>query len=62
MSPGKRTALTVLAAPLYAIGWLAAIVWTVMLWVAMGVAVGFTDGRALMRPHQDDEVTADGPS
>ena len=61
MSPAKRTTLTILAAPLYAIGWWAALIWAVMLWVAMSVAVGFSDGRAMLRPHQDDEVT-DGPS
>jgi len=38
-----RVLLTVVAAVLYAVGWLAGKVWLVLTWVAAAVRVGFAD-------------------
>lgn len=61
MAPARRILLTILAAPLWFLGVLAAIVVTVAVWGWTCLAVGFSDGRGLMRPPQDG-VSADGPS
>lgn len=38
-----RVLLTVIAAPLYALGWLVGKVWVVLTWIAAAVRVGFAD-------------------
>jgi len=38
-----RVLLTVVAAVLYAVGWLAGKVWLVLTWIAAAVRVGFQD-------------------
>lgn len=45
-----RVLLAVLAAPLYALGWLVGIVVVAVLWLFAAVAVGFADAKKPRRP------------
>lgn len=44
-----RLVLAVLAAPLYALGWLVGILVVALLWLLAATAVGFSDARARSR-------------
>lgn len=45
-----RVLLAVLAAPLYALGWLVGILAVAVLWLFAAVAVGFADAKKSRRP------------
>lgn len=45
-----RVLLAVLAAPLYALGWLVGIIVVAVLWLFAAVAVGFADAKKSRRP------------